>query len=75
MPRTKRGPGAMQEDIPSKRGERAATRRPSGSGEITSAVHEEHPVLRNALGLPPRSPNVTANIATMGTAGAEENAH
>ena len=31
MPRTKRGPRATQEDLPSKRGGRATTRRPSGS--------------------------------------------
>ena len=65
----------MQEDIPSKRGGRATTRRPSGSGKIISAGNGEDPVLRDALGLPPRSPNVTANITTMGTVGADEDAH
>ena len=75
MPRTKRGPEAMQEDIRSKRGGRATTRRPSGSGEITSAGSEEDPVLRDALGLPPWPANAIATIAMMWTVGADEDAH
>ena len=74
MPRTKRGPGAMQEDLPSKRGGRATTGRPSGSGAIVPAVNEKDLVLRDAPGLPPWSPNPTANIAMMGAAGDDEDA-
>ena len=66
MARPKRRPGAIQEDLPSKRGGRATPRRPSGSGEIASTAKEEDPVLRDALGLPPRSPNATANVALLG---------
>ena len=75
MPRTKRGPEATQEDPPSKRGGRATTRRSSGSGEMASAACEDDPVLRDALGLPPRLPNPTANIVMMGTAGDDEDGH
>ena len=65
----------MQEDLPSKRGGRPTTRRQSGSGEMAPAVNEEAPVLRDAFGLPPRSPNPTANLAMMGTAGDDDDAH
>ena len=75
MPRAKRGPGATQEDFPAKRGGRATTRRPSGSGEMAPAINEDDPVLRDALGLPPRFPNPTANVAMMGTANDDEDAH
>ena len=74
-PGTKRGPGAMQEDLPSKRGGRVTTRRPSGSGEIAPAVNEQNSVLRDALVRSPRSLNPTANIAMMGTAGDDEDGH
>ena len=75
MPRTKRGPGATQEDPPSKRGGRATTRRTSGSGERAPAANEDDPVLRDALGPPPRLPDSVANIATMGTVGDDEDGH
>ena len=75
MPRTKRGPGATQENLPSKRGERATTRRPSGPGGMAPAANEDDPVLRDALGLPSRLPNHTANAAMMGTAGDDEDGH
>ena len=71
MPRTEGGPGTTQEDLPSKRGGRATTKRPSGSGEMAS----DDPVSRDALGLPPRFPNLTANVAMMGTAGDDEDGH
>ena len=68
MPRTKHGPRAMQEDLPSKRGGRPTTRRPSGSGEkVAPVVNPEDPVLRETLSLPPRSRNPTANVAMMAT--------
>ena len=35
----------------------------------------DDPVLRDALGLSPRRPNATANIATMGTAGDDGEEH
>ena len=72
MPRTKRGPGATQEDPPFKRG---TTRRSSGSGERAPAANEDNPTLCDALGLPPRLPASTANIALMGTAGDDEDGH
>ena len=75
MPRTKRGPGATQEDPPSKRGGRATLRRSSGSGESALAPNEDDSVLRDALGLPRRFPNSTAHIAMMGTAGDDEDGH
>ena len=81
MPRTKRGPGAVQEETPSKRGRRAATRRSSAFGERIRAPNEDYPVLRDALGLPSSRPNSantrgdTANIAVVGTAGDDEDAH
>ena len=75
IPRTKRGPGATQEDPPSKREGRATTRISSGSGERVSARNEDDPVLRDALGLLPRLPDSTANIAMVGTAGDNEDGH
>ena len=75
MPRAKRGPGAAQEDPPSKRGERATTRRSSGSDEMAPAANEGDPVLRDALGLPPRLPDSTANTTMVGTAGDDEDGH
>ena len=75
MPRTKRAPGASQEDLPSKRGERATTRRSSGSGESVPAANDDDPVVRDALGFPPRLPDSTVNIAMMGTAGDDEDGH
>ena len=42
---------------------------------MTSAGNEGDPVLRDSLGLPPRSPTATANIAMVGTAGADEDGH
>ena len=72
---TKRGPGATQEDPSSKRGGRATTRGSSGSGERVPAPNEDDPVLRNALGLPPRLPDSTAIIAMVGTAGDDEDGH
>ena len=75
MPRTKRGPGAVQEEPPSKRGGRAASRRSSASGERVRAPNEDYPVLRDALGLPPSRPNSATNIAVVGTAGDDEDAH
>ena len=38
-------------------------------------VNEADPVLRDALGLPPRSPSPTANVAMMRTAGDDEDAN
>ena len=75
MPRTKRGPGATQEDPPSKRGGRATTRRSSGSGERVPAPNEDDPVRRDDLGLPPRLPDSTANIAMVRNAGDDEDGH
>ena len=72
MPRTKHGPGATREDPPSKRGERTTTRRSSGSGERAPGANEDVPLLRDVLGLPPRLPDSTANIAMMGAAGGDE---
>ena len=69
MPRAKRGPGVTHEDPLSKRGERTATRRSSVSDEGVRADGEDDPVLRDALGLSPRRPDATANIATIRTAG------
>ena len=40
-----------------------------------SATNEDDPVLRDALGLPPRRPNSTANIAMMGNGGDDEDGH
>ena len=75
MPRTKRGPRVKQEDPPSKRRGRATARRSSGSGERAPAVNEDDPVLRDALGLPLRFPDSTANIAMMGIFGDDEDGH
>ena len=75
MPRMKRGPGATQEDPPFKRGGRATTRRSSVSGERVPAINEDDPGLRDALGLPPRLPDSSANIAVVGTAGDDEDGH
>ena len=75
MPRTKRGPGVTQEYPASKRGGRATTRRSSGSGERVPAPNEDDSVLRDALGLPPRLPDFTANIAMIRTAGEDEDGH
>ena len=75
MPRTKREQGATQEDPSSKRGGRARTRRSSGSGERVPAPNEDAVVLRDALGLPPRLPDSTANIAMVGTAGDDDDGH
>ena len=75
MPGTKHRRGAMQQGLPFKRGGRATTRRPSGSGEMAVAASEDDPVFRDALGLPPRFPNLTANVAMMGTAGDDEDGH
>ena len=69
---TKRGPGATQEDPLSKRGGRAPTRRSSVSGVMARVQNEDDPVMRDVLGLPPRPPDATANIAMMGTAGDDE---
>ena len=65
----------MQEDLAAKRGGGVTTRRTSGSSEIAPVVNKEDPVLRDALGLPPRFLNPTANITMMGTVGDDENAH
>ena len=74
MPKTKRGPGATQEDLPFRRG-RATTRSSSGSGELAPAANEDDPVLRDTLGLPPPLPNLSANVAILGTAGDDEDGH
>ena len=62
----------MQEDLPSRRGGRATTRRPSSSGDIAPVPNDEDLVLRAALGLPSSSRNPTASVAIMGTAGDDE---
>ena len=63
MPRAKRWPGVTQEDPPSKRGGRTATRRSNISNKRVRAHEEEAPVLRDALGLSPRRPDATADTA------------
>ena len=75
MPRTKRGPEATQEDPASERRGKATTRRAGDSGERVPAANEDDPVLRDALGLPPRLPGFTANTAVVGTAGDDEDGH
>ena len=75
MPRTKRGPGATHDDLPSKRGGKGTIRRPIGCGEMTPAANDEVPVLRDALGLPPRFPNPAANVVMMEAAGDDEDGH
>ena len=42
---------------------------------MAPAANEDDPVLHDALGLPPRLPNFTANTGMMGTAGDDEDGH
>ena len=51
------------------------SRRSSVPGERARAHNEDDPVLRDALGLPPRLPDATVNLAMMGTAGNDEDGH
>ena len=75
MPTTKRGPAATHEDLASKRGGRATTRRSSGSRERAPATNEDDPVLRDALCLSPSLPDSTANFPVVGNAGNDDDGH
>ena len=69
MSRTKRGPGAVQEEPPSNRGGKAVARRSSVSGKRVRVPNEDDPALRDALGLPPSRSDPAAIIAVVQTAG------